>query len=279
MKNILVPVDFSENSRNALNYAQELALYLEADIRVIHVMHPTVNTSYPYGTYNFEEEIAAKKTALASFVAQETDEEIKVLTKSKIKCEVCVGYAGDEITNQAVFGKNDLIVIGTTGAGGVVDRLLGSISSIVAQQSSCPVLLVPKDISFKDYINIMYASDFKSSNNALLKKIVNLSKSFEAKIHMVHVQPEQEAHDFEIEELIMDQMAMEKELKEDIKFVTIWDTNIWHGLNVYARDHQIDLMVFVKPQRKFWDKLLHKSVIKKMIKASPKPILILPAEK
>jgi len=279
MKNILVPVDFSENSKNALDYAQDLALYLDASIEVVHITHPTINANYPPSTYNFDEQLEHKTKVLEEFVHQQMDQEvISVITKRRLKNKVVIGYAAEEIVKLAEKDNIDLIVMGATGEGGVLDKLLGSISTIVAQNAKCPVLLIPQSIVFKDLDNIMYASDYNSSSNELLETIVNFSSKFEAKIHLAHVQQVQGSQEFELEELIINQIAETNSPDTFIKFVSILDNNIWHGLNIYARDHSIDLMVLVRPQRNFWDRIFHRSVTKQMIQDTTKPLLILPTQ-
>jgi len=279
MKNIVVPIDFSENSRRAFLYAQELALYLDGSIKVIHVTHPTISTTYPYPMDSFDDEIDAKEAELKEFMTKNVDREISgVLTKTNIKHEVIHGFAAEVIVDLSNSEEVDLIVMGTTGRGGVLDKLLGSVSTIVAQQSHCPVLLVPQEVDFKDYVNILYASDYKSSTNKLLEEIADVAGRFSAKVHLVHVQEQETKPAFKMEEMVLDQIFQEKAPNAETKFVTVWDADIWHGLNVYARDFAVDLIVLVKPHRKFWDKLWHKSITKKIINKASLPILILHIE-
>ncbi len=279
MENILVPVDFSENSKNALEFAQELALYLDAKIKVIHVMRPIVNTEYIQADYDFEKDIQSRIQRLNKFMESQINKEVaSVLTRTNIKSEVIVGFAMEKIILHAEKTDTDLIVMGTKGQGGVIDALFGSVSSNVSQKSNCPVLLVPKATKFKDFSKIMYASDFESSSNQLLEDIVDISSRFGADIHLVHVHPEQSQHDFELEELIINQIIETKDPSTEMKFVTIWDEDIWHGLNVYARDHYMDLMVMVRSKKKFWDRILKESVTKKMIRDIKRPILIFPTQ-
>ncbi len=277
MREILVSIDFSENSKNAFFYALELAAVINSTIRVVNVVHPKAKAGYTYPVKSFEEEVDERKKQLNEFVNQSIHTGFSnTLTLTNIKQEVLQGFAVEEIVKLSESEKVDLIVMGRTGAGGALNKLFGSVSSNVAEKSKCPVLLVPQNIEFKEFGEMMYASDFENSSNKALEKIAELAAAFTAKVHLVHVQPEQTNTDFQLEELIFEQIVREKAPWVETKYVTVWDVDIWHGLHVYAVDHNIDVMVLVKPKRNFWDNFWHKSVSNEIINKSVLPILILP---
>jgi nucleotide-binding universal stress UspA family protein len=144
MRHLLVPSDFSEPSRVALDYAAELARALEASIDVIHVWDiPTFipPASLPEAGVPDLSLIEVFRTnaeeALAHFVQAAKARGIEVRASFVER-----GAAAHTITEFARKGKYDLIVIGTHGRTGLEHALIGSVAERVVRHASCPVLAV-----------------------------------------------------------------------------------------------------------------------------------------
>jgi len=137
-KHILVPTDFSEHSKRAVAKALDLGKLLDAQVSVVHVVDylpPTYIMSQ--SEYTSAPQIIERATA---YLAQWADE---VGLKSA-KQSVTSGTAGREIVATAKSSGADLIVIGTSGEGGI-RRLLGSTTAAVIHHAPCDVLSVHCD--------------------------------------------------------------------------------------------------------------------------------------
>jgi nucleotide-binding universal stress UspA family protein len=147
IKKILVPIDGSEHSDKALNYALDLAEKYSAEIKLLSVAQPIVATGpifltqpmmSPSSTAMYVEEIATaheKMLAEAYKKAKEVKPEI-VISKKLVN-----GRPAARIVEIAKEENFDLIVMGSKGAGGIKDFFLGSVSDRVADQAYCPILL------------------------------------------------------------------------------------------------------------------------------------------
>jgi nucleotide-binding universal stress UspA family protein len=138
VKKILVPIDFSECSDEAMQYAGELARVFKARILLIHVLQP-----HAYGmteTFNLVDHYAALKMIAEPLL----EESRKKLSKRGLKVETDLrsGMAHSEILEKARTGKADLIVMGSHGRTGLEHFLLGSVAEKVVRLSPCPVLTV-----------------------------------------------------------------------------------------------------------------------------------------
>ena len=141
VKKILVPTDFSAESKKALNYAQAFAQQLGSALVLLHVVETLV---YPgelgYGSMVLPEMTATLqengKTRLEMLAKEELSPSIPVRT------EVRVGTAFNEITAAAKEHNVDLIVLATHGYTGLKHVLLGSTAERVVRYSPCPVLTV-----------------------------------------------------------------------------------------------------------------------------------------
>src|ERR1051326_135451 len=139
LKRILVPVDFSEPSRKALQYAQRMAATFGAGITLLYVLEPIpypndFGMSYPLITDNTEllKTATEQLNALAAELAGA--EPAKVLVRN--------GNAAQQICAAAQELNIDLIVISTHGYSGLKHVLLGSTAEKVVRHAHCPVLTV-----------------------------------------------------------------------------------------------------------------------------------------
>jgi len=138
--NILLPIDFSENSAEALKYATLLAKQFGARVTVMHAVEPAPFISDLRNVPNTlsDEEVEAKaQHELALLIEEHVESPIE--TKGVVRR----GKAYDEIVKAAKELKTDLIVISTHGYTGLKHTLLGSTAERVVRHAACPVLVLP----------------------------------------------------------------------------------------------------------------------------------------
>ena len=141
LSRILVPIDFSEYSKKALQYAVPFAKQFNAKIYLLYVVEPTV---YPadfsfgqIGMPNVENELRVKGA-----------EELKELIRNEIKdvvpaeALVRVGLPFVEVVSFAKDESIELIVVATHGHTGVEHVLFGSTAEKIVRKAPCPVLVV-----------------------------------------------------------------------------------------------------------------------------------------
>lgn len=141
VKRVLVPVDFSEPSKSALQYAQSLGKQLGAALTLIHVVEPFW---YPHDwdyVPGFEGKIgteAREKEARKRLAGLATE-----LVDSSVPTEPCVrvGTPWNEIVSAAENLDADLIIIGTHGRTGLKHVVMGSTAERVVRHAHCPVLV------------------------------------------------------------------------------------------------------------------------------------------
>jgi nucleotide-binding universal stress UspA family protein len=141
IRSILVPVDFSEGSNTATQYAADMAKQVGAKIELLNVYGLPMVTS-PDGSFMVTPEIVTKLSA----DAQEAVDKIAVDLRSRgaaVETRVTEGAPHEEITRRGVEGGFDLIVMGTHGRTGLRHFLIGSTAERVVRTSKIPVLTVP----------------------------------------------------------------------------------------------------------------------------------------
>ncbi|HEU5397172.1 MAG TPA: universal stress protein [Verrucomicrobiae bacterium] len=136
LKKILLPIDFSENSRKALAYAVSFARQFGAEVLLLHVIdvYPVAVQSgaLPIGTCDNILDQSAEKLA-------EWREEFH--SRATAQSLVRFGVAREEIVDVAREDRADLIIMGTRGRTGVA-HLFGSTAEWVVRHAPCPVLVV-----------------------------------------------------------------------------------------------------------------------------------------
>lgn len=277
MEHILVPTDFSATSKGAYQYALHMARNFNSNIKVVHVYHPSYDPGQPLGANANVMMLEPKKRLMKKFIHQsESGEgEGSVDTLIDVKSEIVSGFAAEEIVRISKTEEIDLIVMGTTGENTILEKVFGSISSDVSKQVNCPVLLVPNGAKFKAYRNIAYASDFEKIDSQVMEKIVDFAGRFSAGINLVDVHESKEKGRYKVTEQELEQQLSERLPKLKFKMAEVESSSIWEGLNLYAADNEIDLLVMVTKHRKFWDNLVHKSITRQVAVHSKVPILIL----
>lgn len=276
MKNILVPIDFSQCSRDAFLYAKGLADTLGFSIKLVHIYIGNLNTDASINLHSVKnrEEAILKKMDEFVKVNLEKSDNSNVLTRQKIETEAIVGLSATHEIVELTKDEDDIamVVIGTTGDGNMLEKMFGSVSSSVAQRSHCPVILVPKGIEFKEYENVLYASNYESADENLLDQIVDFGSVFKATMHFVHVE---ENDNYEtVEDTIFYKLFEKGDPAFSFNIVNIKNRSVLPGLNQYADENDVDLIVLVNRQRNYLENIFQLSLTKRMAKASKLPVMV-----
>ncbi|MFK7773120.1 MAG: universal stress protein [Saprospiraceae bacterium] len=280
MKKILVPTDFSENASSAFLYAMELAENLNAMVTVVHIYHPSANHLNEFYLPSDDEIQKISKERLDQFVTKHYSKNIEeVIVATMVEQKLIIGFAADKLVEMSKSGEYDLIVMGATGSTGVLEKVFGKVSLYVAQRAVCPVLLIPVGVLFRPIKSLMYASEYESADSKVLVQIGEFSNLLNAKIHLVHVYDKTESDistsGDHIAHFLLEKAFQLKAPWLQFKMDSIKSDTVAHGLETYAQEHNMDWMILVKPQRKFWQRLLHMSKTNEIIMNPQIPLMVM----
>lgn len=135
---ILVPVDFSEHSLRALDYAIDLAREHGSEVVLVHAVEPL---AYGIGRWSEPTKLLEEWQANA---AQELAEVEKRVLQHYPKCrsEIHFGIVHEVVADLVRKLKADLIVVSTHGRTGLDHMIMGSVAEKLVRYSPCPVLTV-----------------------------------------------------------------------------------------------------------------------------------------
>jgi nucleotide-binding universal stress UspA family protein len=141
LKKILVPIDFSETSKKAFQYAMKFAEQFDCEITLLHVVEPiSPMVGAPLAVEAFsvaDDEFSVAEQKLAVLAA-----ESHVNGANSVHSLVRIGHAPNEITKAAKDLDVDLIVIATHGYTSWRHLCMGSTTERVVRAAPCPVLVV-----------------------------------------------------------------------------------------------------------------------------------------
>lgn len=139
IRQVLVPIDFSECSKKGLRYAIALAREHKAAITLAYVV-PSISMLGEYGGIDYASMNKEMRESADRELATVAVDEIRGVVPSDTV--VCTGSPAGEIVSIAKTLPADLIVISTHGRTGLKHVLLGSVAERVVQTAMCPVLVV-----------------------------------------------------------------------------------------------------------------------------------------
>jgi nucleotide-binding universal stress UspA family protein len=141
LKKILVPVDFSDTSKKAFQYALKFAEQFNCEITLLHVVQPTspmVGAPLAVGPLlGAQDEFSVAERNLALLAA-----ESHANGANSVNSNLRIGHAPNEITKAAKDLDTDLIIIATHGYTSWRHLCIGSTAERVVRTAPCPVLVV-----------------------------------------------------------------------------------------------------------------------------------------
>lgn len=185
MKKILVPCDFSDPAVQAFKFAVDIAGKSGGEIYLVNVVElPVLHDSVLMPTLSFEESFLAdlKKNAEKNFVKMRDK-----WAKNGPKIHAFVEYGATTPTLRQFIEdqKIDLVVMGTHGASGLKEILIGSNTEKIVRTSGVPVIALKKPV--KGIKNIVFPNVLQREQEELTMKVKALQSFFKATLHLVYV--------------------------------------------------------------------------------------------
>jgi len=138
LERILVPVDFSDCSLDALEYATVVAQQAKASLLLLHVLEPvSYGLDFTLGHSRTREQVRETWTKRLEELAASL-----MVTQVPVKSQLRGGHPADSILDSTHTQPCDLIVMGTHGRRGISHAFSGSVAEAVLRKALCPVLTV-----------------------------------------------------------------------------------------------------------------------------------------
>ena len=281
MKNILVPTDFSDNALKAALFAAEIARENGATVFFMHALE--LGSEKVYQPFNLHEKYNSLVTEdrmkqLVSFSNSVTS----VYTNLVTHVEVVEGFITDIMPEYCRNKNIDLVIMGTKGAGGVKELLVGSVTYGVIKKTAVPVLAVPGEYEVEQPDAILFATSHFEENIGLLQPVIELATLFGAAIHVVVFADNKhaDAQEYMDKTRNIDHYLefLRKHYPEvNFKGGLIDGTNFEAALDRYALKNEIDIITMIPYPKSFFERIIHPGATKKIACHSHIPVLVIPA--
>jgi len=271
MKTIIVPTDFSPIATNAMNFAADMAVNINASLMLLHIYQiPVSMTDVPVVMASADELRKSSETKL-----QEIKNSLTHITSGKIKVytEARLGDVSDELEDVCKHIQPFAVIMGTRGASGIERVLFGSTTLTAIRHLKWPVIVVPPGKEYGTGIKkIGFACDFdKVVESTPIQFIKNMVKEFGAELHVLnvdykgkHFKPETPEESMLLNELLAD-------LNPNYHFIEHAD--IEDGINEFAEKNNIDLLITIPKKHKLLDSLFKQSSTKQIVTQSHVPVM------
>lgn len=186
VKQIVIPIDFGEQSMIALRQSFNLARLTKSEITLLNVIdedflkpfQDIVSAKHNYETH-LRDDIGLRLKELAEKVQSEAGVKVNVVTRT--------GKIYDEIVEAAKDLNAAFIVMGTMGAVGLKKKILGSNASRVVRESECPVITIKGKEHRFGCRHILLPLDLTKETKEKVDKAIELATMFGSIIHIVTI--------------------------------------------------------------------------------------------
>lgn len=272
MKRILVPVDFSENARDALLYALSLSKNYGFEVEVLNVTKIATKSHF-ISTKQIESLEETSKgegmTKLKSFLAETPGAE-------KATPIIRIGFAIEEIISLCERSNYDMIVMGTKGVTNLRDRLFGTNTANVIESVRIPVLSVPAGTKFKPLERLTYVCNLESVNLPALGRLMGFGRITGARLTFLHYNS---LADLGSEKNRGFAMQHVREVMPDpgISLDVLHEENLAMGVTSYTKDHPTDLLAVSLTEHGTLNRLFGTSIDRELREQLVQPIFTMHA--
>ncbi|MCK0135122.1 universal stress protein [Arenibacter sp. S6351L] len=265
MKTLLYATDYSKNSVSALQLAYNLSQDLGTRLVVTHTFNlPTVlgvegQDDRPVLEGNpFKIHRAQLEKFCTEHLGSKWDNP-KIQLEPVQNSSVIKG-----IISKAEEYHAQLIVVGTKGASGLEEMIMGSTTKKLIEKAPCPVIAIPNDILPRNMDTMVYATDFEEEDIHAIQKLTEIAKPLKAKIKVVHISTNEEYAG----DLLMEwfkEMLKSKVDYSEIEFELLFSEDVFDTLRIYLGVVNADMVVMLEREKKgFLKKWFHRDLVKKM---------------
>ncbi len=279
MKKILVPVDFSQKSEEALKVAAKIASKIEAEIYTLHLL------DIPSGEIDMIDGNKVPKGPMAMMlfdnVHKKFDEFLDkdYLDNIPVYENVMTDAPVEGISEFAQKNNIDFIVMGSHGTSGLEEFFVGSNTEKVVRTSIIPVLVVKKTAEDFKIEKVVVAGKFKGNNIVEFKKIMDFLNLFDPEIHLVRINTISNFKSTKELEEIFDNFLKKVPEYKNLKPVIYNDYTVQEGIFNFAEKIDADIIALATRGRQGIMHFLSDSIAESVVNAAKRNILTIKVEK
>ncbi|WP_299112111.1 universal stress protein [uncultured Winogradskyella sp.] len=271
---IILPTDFSDNAFSAALYALKLYNNEQCTFYLLNTWMFTNSGSRTYITSTYLDRLQEETSQKL--------EEHKVLLEeksNKANHEFRTIFSKEPLVNTIKKAIKDqdinLIIMGTKGATGAKEFLFGSNTvNIINKVKNCPILVVPDGYEFITPKKIAFPTDYNRFYGEELVYIKQLSKLYNSKITVVHINEKKNLTDKQNYNLAMLKAYLEN-YKHSFHWMTGFD-NKEHAIKEFIKELNINILTMINYKHSFIENITKEPVVKNIGYHPTVPFLVIP---
>jgi len=257
MKTIIVPIDFSESSKNAARFAVQCLIgYYDARLLLYHSYSKSAHaTASQEGLDRMKKELSELGPLKIEWLAEEGDDFV------------------DDLERLVRHQDAHLIIMGVSEKSRLEQFFLGAHALELARRKVCPVLAIPPECRYRPIKNVVLASDFKNVASSIpVVPIISVLEIFRPKLHIINVDASHYV-------ALTDDYLKAREKMQDMfvsfnpEFYFIGMNDFHDALTEFTRDKEIDMIITIPRKHSLSEQMFRTSNTKKLIFESHLPVL------
>lgn len=268
--NILIPIDFTPVSEQALLMGDLLSNHFILNIHLLYVIE--ANESIISGDPNLAEDVNVpgfekrKQDAQANFSKLQ---EAGRVFESHVK----IGLLTDQIKLASEAFEADLVIMGTKGSSGFIEKISGSEAQQVVRHLHMPVLTLKAGTTIHELKNLLFVTDFEYfGSGKQINLLKNLATAFGSTIHLLHILKKSDHNKIDLIKAQMEFFAEEHGF-EHYEMHLYQDQKVADGVYNFNQEAEMDLVCIRTHGRTGLSHLLFGSIAERLVNHCQKPLL------
>jgi nucleotide-binding universal stress UspA family protein len=277
MKKILIPTDFSDEADHAAELGRSLALKFNAELIFFHSIEvssaESINASgSPSNFDSFAESMLVHES-----IARANDEMSRLIDVSKFKGinatqVIKIGSPFNHIHDAIEKGDCDFIVMGTKGASGLSEVLIGSNTEKVVRRAKCPVLSVKVGVDESVFDSIVYATEMGDHEENVIAVLKDIQNAYNSKLEIVWINTPNNFKSDRITKAMMRDFA-EKYNLVGYKVHVFNDVIEEDGIRHFADEVDAGMIVMGTSSHTGLSRIIRGSIAEDMVNHAKRPVL------
>lgn len=270
MKRILVPTDFSDHAEYALKVAAQIARENDSEIILLHMLElPHQGTDAVGAGSDIPEIMYFKNKAIERVEELMSAPYLSGIPVSEI---ILFEKAFDGIMNSVRKNNVDFIVMGSHGASGFREMLIGSNTEKVVRYSEVPVLVIKNETPNFKASNFVFASDFSDSIKKPFAQAIEVANHFKSHLNLVMINTPNSFKSTSVAERIMQDFVAGFNLT-NYSLHIYNDANVEKGILNFANSVNADLIGMCTHGRTGFSHFFNGSISEDLVNHTVRPVI------
>lgn len=275
MQNIIVPIDFSPNSYNALSIAKKITRKTRGTIHLLHVVEPVTGKYSSMGEVLKDDMSNVFMMKLIDNVSTELNNVAETNKDDLFQLNpvVKIGDSYKELCKYAREVKAELVVMGAKGMSDSEEFFIGGFTDKVIRSISCPVISVKEFNEDINVENIVFATDLEEEHKPLINLLMRMQDLFDSQLHIVKINtPRNFSNDLD-NKAKLQRLADKYQLKNYTLNISSHEDEEY-GILYFAQDIQSDLIAIGMHEKSGFRRIISGgSVAKEVAEHAYRPVL------